>query len=272
MTIKQRSHIEAAIGTVLAMVLLFLLLWFITMAVSVEVEDEGIEVAFGVTEEGGGYQPQQSESAPSISAAPAPAASAPTHNDLMTQDDEESLTLQRQREEDARRKAEQAELIRQQREAEARAEAERIAKEQALAEQRAKEQQTADNTNKFVSSLFGNNGSTATGSGDSQGDGRKGNPVGHGSSGGATWSLSGRGVKDIPEPLENYQEAGKVVVDIIVDAAGNVVSAKAGATGTNTSSPTLLRIAEEAARKAKFTSSSDKPQQRGTITYNFVLN
>lgn len=269
MTIKQRSHIEAAIGTVLAMVLLFLLLWFITMAVSVEVEDEGIEVAFGVTEEGGGYQPQQSESAPSISAAPAPAASAPTHNDLMTQDDEESLVLQRQREEDARRKAEQAELIRQQREAEARAEAERIAKEQALAEQRAKEQAAIDKAN-ALGSLFGNNGSTATGSGDSQGDGRKGNPVGHGSSGGATWSLSGRGMKAMPQPSQDFQEAGKVVVDIIVDAAGNVVSAKAGATGTNTSSPTLLRIAEEAARKAKFTS-SDTPQQRGTITYNFVL-
>lgn len=259
MTIKQRSHIEAAIGTVLAMVLLFLLLWFITMAVSVEVEDEGIEVAFGVTEEGGGYQPQQSESAPSISAAPAPAASAPTHNDLMTQDNEESLVLQRQREEDARRKAEQAELIRQQREAEARAEAERIAKEQAA----------IDKAN-ALGSLFGNNGSTATGSGDSQGDGRKGNPVGHGSSGGATWSLSGRGMKAMPQPSQDFQEAGKVVVDIIVDAAGNVVSAKAGATGTNTSSPTLLRIAEEAARKAKFTS-SDTPQQRGTITYNFVL-
>lgn len=270
MTLRQRSHTEATIGTVLAMVLLFLLLWLVSMQVPVREEEEGIEVAFGVTEEGGGYQPQQSESSPSVSAAPAPAASAPTNNDLMTQDTEESLALQRKREEDARRKAEQAELIRQQREAEARAEAERIAREQALAEQRAKEQAAIDKAN-ALGSLFGNNGSTATGSGDSQGDGRKGNPIGHGSTGSAAWSLAGRGMKAMPSPSQNFQEAGKVVVDIIVDGSGNVVSAKAGATGTNTSSSVLLRIAEETARKAKFTP-SDKPQQRGTITYNFVLN
>jgi hypothetical protein len=64
---------------------------------------------------------------------PAPAApSRPSDNDLMVQDDEESLALAKQTEEDAKRKAEEEELIRKRREDEARAESERIAKEKAL--------------------------------------------------------------------------------------------------------------------------------------------
>lgn len=270
MTLKQRSHTEATLGTILVMALLFLLLWLVTMVVPTQEEEEGIEVAFGVADDGGGYQQEQSEAVPQVTAKSAPSQSAPTDNDLLTQDSEESLALQKKREEDAKRKAEQAELNRQKREAEARAEAERLAKEKALAEQRAKEQDAINKAN-ALGSLFGNNGSTATGSGDGQGDTQKGNPVGHGSSGGATWSLAGRGMKAMPKPAQDFQESGKVVVDILVDADGNVINAKAGASGTNTSSAVLLRLAEEAARKAKFTSSDNPQNQRGTITYNFVL-
>lgn len=274
MTLKQRSHIEAAVGTVIAMLLLFLLLWLVYLSTAVPEEEEGIEVAFGVTDEGGGYEPEQSPVAPTVTVAPPPTPAAPSNNDLMTQDDEESLALQRQREEDKRRKQELAEAERQRREEQAREqarlEAERLAKEQALAEQRAKEQAARDKANAF-GSLFGNNSSGANGSGDSQGGGQKGNPLGKGSSGGTSWSLAGRSNKALPKPVQDFQEAGVVVVEIVVDANGDVISAKSGAAGTNTASATLHRLAEQAAKKAKF-STSDNPQQRGTITYNFVLN
>lgn len=275
MTLKQRSHIEAAVGTVIAMLLLFLLLWLVYLSTAVPEEEEGIEVAFGVTDEGGGYEPEQSPVAPAVTVAPPPTPAAPSNNDLMTQDDEESLALQRQREEDKRRKQELAEAERQRREEQAREqarlEAERLAKEQALAEQRAKEQAAKDKA-AALGALFGNNNSGATGSGDSQGSGQKGNPLGKGSSGGTSVSLAGRRIiGDVPRPSQVVQEEGVVVVEIVVDANGDVISAKAGAAGTNTASATLHRLAEQAAKKAKF-STSDNPQQRGTITYNFVLN
>ena len=86
MVTKRRSNTIAAIGTLVVMLLVFLLLWFIRIYSMREQEDEGIEVAFGVAENGGGYQPIESESSPSASAAPATAATKPSANELMVQE------------------------------------------------------------------------------------------------------------------------------------------------------------------------------------------
>lgn len=110
----------------------------------------------------------------------------------MTQEDEETLAVQRQRdkEEKARKEAE-AERLRQEKAKAAQAEAARIAKEKALAEQKAKEQAAKDKA-AAMGSLFGNNAAGAQGTGDSKGEGQKGNPVaGYGTSGGNSWSLAG---------------------------------------------------------------------------------
>ncbi len=257
MTIKQRSHIEATIGTVLTMLILFLWLWFVYLGVTVIEEEQGIEVALGVAEAGGGYDLPQAEHTPQPATNPTP--QAPTDNDLMTQDDEEALALQRQREEEAKKKAEQEELIRKKKEEQARVEAERKAQEQAA----------IDKANQF-GSLFGNNSSTATGSGDTQGDTQKGNPVGHGSVGGNEWSLSGRGMKAMPKPDNQFKQEGKVVVSIRVNAAGDVIEARLGS-GSTISDQTTINLALDAAKRAKFTP-SDNPQQIGTITYYFKFN
>ena len=100
MVSKRRSNTIAAIGTLLVLLMLFLVLWFVRLYSIREQEDEGIEVAFGVAEDGGGFQPHESESAPSSSVAPPPTPSKPSPNDLMVQEDEESLALQKQREEE----------------------------------------------------------------------------------------------------------------------------------------------------------------------------
>lgn len=272
MTLKQKSKIYAIIGTIIMMLLLFLLLWFVYLAQPTLPEDEGIEVAFGNAEEGGGYQQEQAESTPVVSVTPPPTPAAPSNNDLIVQEDEESLALQKQREEEKKRKQQElaeAERKRKEKEAaEARAEAERIAREQALAEQRAKEQAAKDKA-AAMGALFGNNGSDATGSGDSQGDSQKGNPIGHGSVGGNEWSLSGRGARAIPKPNNDFKQEGKVVVTIRVNANGDVIEAKQS--GGNISDPTTIKLAVDAALKAKFTT-SDNSQQVGTITYYFKFN
>ena len=271
MTKKQKRHIIATIGTVLFMLLVFLILWLARMVAMLPEQEEGIEVAFGEVEEAGGYMAEQSEALPlpaPEAAAPEPV-SAPSDNDLMTQEDEEALALRKaQGEKEKARKQAEAEERQRQREEQARLEAERKAREAAEAERKAKEAEAVAKANQ-MGSLFGNTGKTS-GSGDSQGNGQKGNPVRHGSVGGHNLSLEGRSLKGIlPQPANNFGQAGKVVVQIRVNAAGQVVDARE-TTGTNVSDKTTIQLALDAARKAKFTEGDH--DQIGTITYIFKLN
>lgn len=256
MTNKQKRHIIASVGTVLFMLLLFLLLWFIYLTAVVPEEEEGIEVAFGEVEEAGGYMAEQSEAVPMPS--PEPAApkqpTAPTVEEHITTDDPEALALA-----EAKKKREAEEK--------ARLEAERKAREAAEAERKAKEAEAIAKAN-AMGSLFGQSGNNA-GSGDSQGSGQKGNPIGQGSSGGNSWSLSGRGIKGtLPQPANTFNQEGKVVVQIRVNAAGQVVNATI--TGGDVSDKQTQQLALDAARKAKFTEGDH--DQIGTITYIFKLN
>ena len=75
-----------------------------------------------------------------------------------------------------------------------------------------------------------------------------------------------------PVISDRSQETGKVVVDITVDQAGNVVSAIPGGRGSTTTSSYLFRLAKEAAMKAKFNASPEGADvQKGTITFIFVV-
>lgn len=276
------------------MLLLFLLLWFIYLDRPFVPEEEGIEVAFGNAEEAGGFvEPVPSpEPAPMPEQAPAvvpPTPSAPTNNDLMTQEDEESLALQREQEKKKREReiAEAQERERQKKEQE-RLEAERIAKEKAAAEAKAKaereaaeraaakaaEEQAKKDKAAQLGSLFGNP-SAGNGSGDTQGSGVKGNPAasgsgtGSGTSGGHGWKLTGRSLKGtLSDPVYKSNSEGVVVVAIRVNAAGKVISATKGQ-GTNTSDQSLIDAAINAAKQATF--SAGDGDVIGTITYVFKL-
>lgn len=108
------------------------------------------------------------------------------------------------------------------------------------------------------------------GNGDTPGNGTDG-PGGEGK-GGPRYSLTNRKANSLPVPRAAFQEEGKVVVEITVDKNGNVIKAKPGVKGSTTSNPNLLDIARRAAMVAKFNPSSDAPEeQKGTITYNFIL-
>ena len=235
MTKKTERHIWAAVGTFLFMLLVLLLLWFVRLYAVAPEQEEGIELAFQEEmPDTGGYPsdaPDPSpvpEDAPAAPAAPAVSQPTPATPPEHIVSEEETLAIERARKEKEEREA--AERARKQKEAEA------IAKANAM------------------SSLFGNTGNNAqTGSG-SQGAGQKGNPVGHGSSGGNSWSLSGRGIKGtLPKR---------------VNAAGNVIAATHK--GGTISDKQTIQLALDAARKAKFTEGDH--DQIGTITYNFKFN
>ena len=239
------------------MFLLFLLLWFVYLTAYVPEEEEGVEIAFGEVEEAGGYMEEQSEAIPLP--APEPASpvqpASPAEEEMLTSEEQEALALN-----EAKKKREAEEK--------ARLEAERKAREAAEAEKKAKETEAIAKANQF-GSLFGQSGNT-TGSGDSQGNGQKGNPIGHGSVGGNSWSLAGRGIKGtLPAPSNNFKQEGKVVVQIRVNAAGQVIDARE-TTGGTISDKQTVQLALEAARKAKFTEGDH--DQIGTITFIFKLN
>ena len=257
MTKKQERHTVATIGTILFLLIVGLLLWFVRLHAVAPEQAEGIEIAFmdeePVEEElipaagDAAYAEEPTDAAPAAPAAPAeeiatsPTPSTPPEPIVS---EEETLTLERARKEKEEREA--AERARKQKEAEA------IAK-----------------ANQF-GSLFGKTGGTNTGgTGTSQGSGQKGNPVGHGSSGGNSWSLSGRGIKGtLPQPANTFSQEGQVIVTIRVNAAGDVISATIK--GGNISDKATQQLALEAARKAKFTEGDH--DQIGTITYNFKFN
>lgn len=103
---------------------------------------------------------------------------------------------------------------------------------------------------------------TGAGTGTGQGDG---------SSEGISYSLGGRGSLMLHKPSYDSKEQGKVVVTIKVNKEGVVISAVAGAKGTNVSDQALWRLARDAALRSSFVADQDAPERQvGTITYNFI--
>ena len=274
-----QSHIIAGAGTIIFLLLLLFLLLRLSMSAPLQLEDEGIVITFGDADEGGGMpdvlpMPDPMTQAEQQPAAPAPTPVQPSDNDLMAQEDEESLPVAQQNEDELKRQAEQEELLRKQQEEEARLEAERIEREKALAEQKARQEEAIKKA-QAKAALFGQSGSTEGANAENAtatpAATSKGNPVGKnfGQVDGNMWSLQGRSVKTMPKPSTDFLEQGKVVVSIRVDKAGNVVAASIG-DGTTISDRYTQQLALDAARRAKFTE-GDK-EQIGSITYNFKLN
>lgn len=112
----------------------------------------------------------------------------------------------------------------------------------------------------------GSGGGHGIGKGTGIGDGE-----GTGTGGGVGYSLAGRKAVSKPAPKNNCNQAGKVVVRVLVDRNGNVVKAEPGVKGTTNNSGCLLNIAKTAALNTKWESKSSAPsEQEGTIVYNFT--
>lgn len=83
-----------------------------------------------------------------------------------------------------------------------------------------------------------------------------------------SYSLVNRNNYRLPPPIYTCIEGGKVVVNISVDALGNVTDADFNAKSSGTSNGCLVDNAITYALKAKF-NTADNSSQKGTITYIF---
>lgn len=110
---------------------------------------------------------------------------------------------------------------------------------------------------------------TGSGSGGGSGTGSGG---GNGPGVGVGFDLAGRDMRSKPRVEDNSQEQGRIVIEVLVDKNGVVLRADGPARGTTLSNGTLLRKCKDASMKARFSPSpAGVEEQRGTITYNFIL-
>jgi TonB family protein len=297
------SQITGFIGSLLVHLLLFLVLIFTGIITTVPEEEEGLTVNYGTSDGGKGFfepAPQKDiedqlvpETKPVTPAAP-PVVNTPTPSqpDLATQDIEESLEMKAEREKAEKEKElerQRQEELRKQQEAEAKrlAEEKRIAEEKRKAEEaKKKAQEEAKKKAQSAGKVFGSGGkgtnTSSTGEGTTGTAGNQGNPLGSaestnrnggGTGNGHSYNLNGRSIKGtLPSPAYSKNEEGVIVVTIEVNAAGVVISARAGAAGTTIGDATMRRDAEQAALKAKFNGISGNTIQTGTITYRYKLN
>lgn len=84
--------------------------------------------------------------------------------------------------------------------------------------------------------------------------------------------LTSRGVvAGFPRPKGN-NAVGKVVIDVVVDSDGKVISASFRQQGSTTSDPELIANAIKAARNTKFKPDPSRMTQSGTISYKYRVN
>lgn len=278
----KRSKTIGIVGTIAVHVLVVVMLLLLDMAMPEKQEEGGVPVMMGDTDmaqgNGGQYtmtevdvmpKPEQTVTSESVPAAD-------VRQPMITQQDEPSLEVKEEKPQE-KNKTETAvkvtpdkvneqkkELPKEKTEAEKRAEAEKAAAEAAA-------NKIAGAFGKGVQ--MGSKGTAATG------DGNEGRPDGNSQTGGmagmggyGTFDLNGRslGQGGLPVPVYNVQEEGRVVVTIVVNPSGQVISTSINKR-TNTVNPVLRKAAEDAARKARFNAVDGVDNQSGTITYYFRL-
>lgn len=249
--------------------------------------ESGISVNFGTTDLGSGNvqpnepirsQPQNQpepvkevtpvveESQPE-EATPSTPEEVKTEN-VVTQDNEESLVIKQQKEAEAKRKAEaEAEAKRQ-------AEVERVRREQEAKRQ---------NLDELMGGLNSSQGTATGGEGSDNQSGDRGqidgNPYANSTygspgagTGGAGYGLSGRNLRSSDKFVQQCNEQGTVVVEIEVDRSGNVVKTSPGVKGTTNTAQCLLDAASKTAQSYKWNADSDAPvRQIGFVVVNFKL-
>jgi colicin import membrane protein len=275
-------------GTALIHLALFALLVLVSFSVPPRPKmEDGILVNFGTDETGLGMI-EPSHPANQIDAsAPSPTNTAVKADEepLLTQNTEEAPEVKKIDPEAEKKKLEKAEAdkkIREEREVE------RKLKVQADLEKKrieAEQQRQSDIMNRTKNALANskNAGTNSTGEGIAGGPGNQGSPTGSVDSkvrgegsgtgdSGISYELGGRGVQKLPLPKYDYQEGGKVVVEVTVDRSGKVIQATPGVKGSTILDAYLLKVAKDAAMDASFEAKPDAPvTQKGTITYNFIL-
>jgi len=187
---------------------------------------------------------------------------------------ERQKELDRQRQIEAEKEAQRQKELAEQR---AKEEAERKRKEE-------EERQAAEARNRVSGAFTGKGTGESTSEGETGGSGNQGYVTGDPNSrnrsgsgqgdSGSGFSLSGRSlVGKFPEPIDNSNKEGIVVIEITVDRNGYVSGAEFKLRGSTTQDRDLIAKAKEAAKRARFNADKNaSAYQKGTITYHFVLD
>ena len=254
---------NSAIITTCIVILCFLLFWFFGLTHQIPPpENPSVTINFGISNDGmGEIQPEESgtpevvneETVEEVVTTQPVEAVSPVEK-VMTQETVETVKVPTAEElAEIKRKEEEAEVKKLQEEAKKKA--------NALA-------------SVFKNPNGGNEGETGKpgDQGDPNGSKTSNSHVGGSGGNGVSHSFSDRSLLSTPKIVDNSQDEGRVVVDIVVDRNGNIIKASPGAIGSNTNSSHLFRKAKEAALKTKFSPNPNAPaEQYGKLTFVFVL-
>ena len=293
-----KRHIDkkAAVWTAITMGVLTVLLMVFGFSAATLEEESGMLINFGNTEDASGAV-EPAQASPPVKTTPPPPPppqvekSSPSPEDINTQDFEEAAAIEAAKKKEEKIKQEKIEQelekqreIERQKEVERQKEieAERIRQEEIarLEQERLAKEAKAEAIRQQTNNAFGKTNNNSQSQGNSVGTGNQGaengsttsNGNGLGTSG--NWSLAGRSMNEsLPIPKLDVQKEGTVVVEISVDRNGRVTSANPILKGSTTQDAQLWKLAQEAAKRAKFNADpTAQIKQLGTITYKFILD
>ena len=243
-------------------------------------EEYGVAINFGNSDFGKGNvqplkpvksEPRKIEEPPQPDVSKSePTKASETKEDVLTKEDEESIAIKKQKQAEAKAKAIA--------DAKAKEEADRIAKEKREQEEKKKK------LDALIGGVSKSEGSETGSEGNDNKSGDKGqldgNPYapsyfgGQGAgSGGVGYGLNGRGKASFKRLKQDCNESGMVIVKIIVNQSGNVISAEPGQRGTTNTAQCLLEPAKKIAMSHKWPSNSKAPtRQIGFVSVNFKLS
>ena len=245
---KKKGKYIGLAGALLVHVVVIALLILVGFTLPEQSEEGGVPVMMGETPDAWGAADPSLVEVETMPEEAAPEMPEEAEQELLTQEDEETVAIKPK--------------------------ARKLAAEKAERERKAAEEAAR----KRVAGAFGK-GAQMGSKGATEGTGVQGSPTGNSSEGATagtggygTFNLGGRSIGEggLPRPVYNVQDEGKVVVTITVNPAGQVIGTSINRQ-TNTVNPALRKAAEDAAKKARFNTVSGLSNQTGTITYYFNL-
>lgn len=267
---KKKGKYIGLAGALMVHILFIAFLILVSFARPEPEEEDGVPVMLGAVADAAGTADPSLVDVDVMPAEEAPQVQEAVEQDIMTQEDEETVTLKPKNESEEKKEVKKDEKT----EAEKAEEARKLAEAKAERERREAEEAAR----RRVAGAFGK-GAQMGDKGKTAGTGIQGSAAGNAADGAATgtggygtFDLGGRslGTGGLPRPVYNVQDEGKVVVTITVNPAGQVIATSINRQ-TNTVNPALRKAAEDAAKKARFNAVDGLNNQMGTITYYFEL-
>jgi len=286
MTTEKKNKARGIIGTILFHLGALMLLLFLALRTPLPLPgEEGVIVNLGYDETGMDIEQREQAAPAEIKPQPAPVQQNEPEDEYLAQDVEEAPAISPKRTEP---KKKEPEIVKPEKEpvkevVKPEPQPKPVPKPDPKAMYKGKSTSTTEGGQEGQTGEQGDQGDPSgaagsniykgiSGSGEATGEGSgSGTGPGDGSGDGISFSLGGRGSLSLFKPSYDSKEQGKVVVTIKVDRKGKVISAVAGAKGTNVSDQTLWQLAKDAALKSAFEADPDAPEmQTGTITYIFI--